>query len=67
MRRAAVGPFSFGIYFRGQSGRGGEILANGKTAQLLENHPARQPEDLRCQSLSLEEIFVAAGTLAKAR
>jgi hypothetical protein len=27
----------------------------------------KSPEELRCDSLSLEEIFVAAGTLAKAR
>ena len=50
-----------------QSGRELEILADGNSAQLMEKLRARQPEELRCQSLSLEEIFVAAGTLAKAR
>ncbi len=49
------------------SGRELEILADGNSKQLLERLQARQPEELRCQSLSLEEIFVAAGTLVKAR
>ena len=49
------------------SGREFEILADGNSKQLLERLQARQPEELRCQSLSLEEIFVAAGTLVKAR
>ena len=50
-----------------QSGREVEILADGNSKQLLEKLRARQPQELHCQSLSLEEIFVAAGTLAKAR
>jgi ABC-2 type transport system ATP-binding protein len=50
-----------------QSGREFEILADGNSAPLLEKLRARQPEDLRCDSLTLEEIFVAAGTLAKAK
>jgi len=50
-----------------QSGRELEILADGNTQQLLEKLRARQPEELRCDSLTLEEIFVAAGTLAKAK
>jgi len=50
-----------------QSGREMEILADGNSKLLLERLRARQPEELHCQSLSLEEIFVAAGTLAKAR
>jgi ABC-2 type transport system ATP-binding protein len=49
-----------------ESGRELEILANGNSAQLLEQLRARQPDELRCDSLTLEEIFVAAGTLAKA-
>jgi len=49
------------------SGRESEILADGNSQQLLEQLRARQPEELRCDSLTLEEIFVAAGTLAKAR
>ncbi|HWH69991.1 MAG TPA: ABC transporter ATP-binding protein [Candidatus Sulfotelmatobacter sp.] len=50
-----------------QSGRELEILANGNSRQLVEQLRTRQPEELRCDSLSLEEIFVAAGTLTKAR
>jgi ABC-2 type transport system ATP-binding protein len=49
-----------------QSGRDLEILADGNSEQLLERLRARQPEELRCDSLTLEEIFVTAGTLAKA-
>ena len=50
-----------------QSGRELEILANGNSEQLLEKLRARQPEELRCDSLTLEEIFVASGTLAKTK
>jgi ABC-2 type transport system ATP-binding protein len=50
-----------------QSGRELEILADGNGKQLIEQLRSRHPEDLRCDSLTLEEIFVAAGTLAKAR
>ena len=50
-----------------QSGRELEILADGNSPQLIEKLRARHPEDLRCESLTLEEIFIAAGTLAKAR
>ncbi|MGA2863255.1 MAG: ABC transporter ATP-binding protein [Verrucomicrobiota bacterium] len=49
-----------------QSGRELEILANGNSAALLEKLRARQPEELRCDSMTLEEIFVTAGTQAKA-
>src|SRR5213594_3545521 len=49
-----------------QSGRELEILADGNTPELLERLRSRQPEELRCDSLTLEEIFVAAGTLVKA-
>src|SRR6266850_5381259 len=45
-----------------QSGRELEILANGNREQLLAELRSRNPEDLRCDSLTLEEIFVAAGT-----
>jgi ABC-2 type transport system ATP-binding protein len=48
-----------------ESGRELEILANGNSEQLLDRLRARQPEELRCDSLTLEEIFIAAGTLAK--
>lgn len=50
-----------------QSGRDLEILTNGNSEQLLEQLRARHPEELHCDSLTLEEIFVTAGTLAKAR
>ena len=49
-----------------QSGRDLEILANGNSDQLLEKLRAGSPEDLRCESLSLEEIFVASDVLKKA-
>jgi ABC-2 type transport system ATP-binding protein len=45
------------------SGREVEILANGNGEQLLEKLRALQPEELNCESLSLEEIFVASKTL----
>jgi ABC-2 type transport system ATP-binding protein len=50
-----------------QAGRDLEILADGNSKQLIEKLRARHPDELRCDSLTLEEIFVAAGTLAKAR
>lgn len=48
-----------------QSGRELEILTNGESERLLAVIGAAHPEEVRCESLSLEEIFVAAGTLAK--
>ncbi|HEY9510678.1 MAG TPA: ABC transporter ATP-binding protein [Verrucomicrobiae bacterium] len=47
-----------------QSGREAEILANGNSDQVLEKLRLLKPEELRCESLSLEEIFVASKTLA---
>lgn len=47
-----------------QTGREAEILANGNSAALVEELQLRQPEDLRCDTLSLEEIFVASRMLA---
>ncbi len=47
-----------------QSGRDLEILANGNSEQLLERLRAADPEDLRSESLSLEELFVASKALA---
>jgi ABC-type multidrug transport system ATPase subunit len=47
-----------------QSGRDMEILANGNRDRLMANLKAFKPDNLRCDSLSLEEIFVAAGNLA---
>ncbi|HEX7569167.1 MAG TPA: hypothetical protein VF492_01550, partial [Verrucomicrobiae bacterium] len=48
-----------------QNGREVQILADGNSEQLLEKLRAHQPEELRCESLSLEEIFVASGNLKK--
>lgn len=42
-----------------QTGREVEILANGRSERLLEQLRALHPEDLRCEALTLEEIFVA--------
>jgi ABC-2 type transport system ATP-binding protein len=50
-----------------RSGREFEILANGNREEVLAELRARQPEELRCDSLTLEEIFVAAGTVAKGK
>ena len=47
-----------------QSGRDMEILADGTRARLRGKLRACHPDELRCDSLNLEEIFVAAGTLA---
>ncbi len=46
-----------------QSGRDIEILANGNSEQLLERLRAARPEELRSESLSLEELFVASKAL----
>jgi ABC-2 type transport system ATP-binding protein len=48
-----------------QSGREVEILADGSSEQLLEQLRALHPEEVHCESLSLEEIFVASGILKK--
>jgi ABC-2 type transport system ATP-binding protein len=50
-----------------QSGRELEILANGNSEPLLAELKAHSPEELRCEALSLEEIFVASGILKKAQ
>ncbi|MGO8928996.1 MAG: ABC transporter ATP-binding protein [Limisphaerales bacterium] len=47
-----------------QSGRDFEILADGNSEQLLERLRAADPEELRSESLSLEELFVASKALA---
>jgi ABC-2 type transport system ATP-binding protein len=49
------------------SGREVEIIANGNSEQLLEKLRMLQPEELRCESLSLEEIFVASDILKKVK
>jgi ABC-2 type transport system ATP-binding protein len=50
-----------------QSGRELEILANGNSGQILEKLRSFSPEELKCESLSLEEIFVASDILKKAK
>jgi len=47
-----------------QTGREVEILANGNSEELIARLQSLKPEDLRSESLSLEEIFVASKTLA---
>ena len=49
------------------SGREMEILADGNSEQLLEKLKAHSPEELKCEALSLEEIFVASDILKKAK
>lgn len=47
-----------------QNGREIEILANGNSEALLaELKSKHRPEELRCEALSLEEIFISAKTL----
>ena len=47
-----------------QTGREVEILANGNSETLIaELKSKHRPEELRCEALSLEEIFVSAKTL----
>ncbi len=48
-----------------QSGREVEMLANGNSEQLLVELKARSPEELKIESLTLEEIFVASDVLKK--
>jgi ABC-2 type transport system ATP-binding protein len=48
-----------------QNGREAEILVNGDSDELMAELQLRHPEDLRCEALSLEEIFVASKTLTK--
>jgi len=47
------------------SGRELEILADGNSGQLLAELKAHGPEELRCEALSLEEIFVASDVLKR--
>jgi ABC-2 type transport system ATP-binding protein len=48
-----------------QSGRELEVLADGSSESLLQKLRALQPEELQCESLSLEEIFVASKNLSQ--
>ena len=49
-----------------QSGCDVEVLVDGNGASMMDRLRARRPVDLRSQALTLEEIFVAAGTLGRA-
>ncbi len=46
-----------------QNGREVEIVANGSSEALLAKLKAHSPEEVKTESLTLEEIFVAANTL----
>ena len=46
-----------------QSGRELEVLANGSRERLLSVIAGAGPEEVRCEALSLEEIFVESKTL----
>jgi ABC-2 type transport system ATP-binding protein len=48
------------------TGRDIEVLANGNSDAVLQKLKSLSPEDLTCESLSLEEIFVASKTLSHA-
>jgi ABC-2 type transport system ATP-binding protein len=49
-----------------RDGRQIELLCNGATGALLEILRAHHAEEVRCEALSLEEIFVASKTLSPA-
>jgi ABC-2 type transport system ATP-binding protein len=48
------------------TGRDIEVLANGNSDAVLQKLKTLSPEELTCESLSLEEIFVASKTLSHA-
>jgi ABC-2 type transport system ATP-binding protein len=48
------------------TGRDVEVLANGNSDQVIAALKSNSPEDLTCESLTLEEIFVASKTLSRA-
>lgn len=48
------------------NGREVELLANGNSEQLLAELKSHSPEELKTESLSLEEIFVVADNLKQA-
>ena len=55
-----------GVLNARQDGREVELLANGHSEAIMEKLRLLKPEELRCESLSLEEIFIASKTLKKA-
>lgn len=50
-----------------RSGREVEFIANGNWNELLERVRALGPEELRWDALTLEEIFVTSGNLARSK
>jgi ABC-2 type transport system ATP-binding protein len=48
-----------------RNGRELELIGNGNTRELVEILRAGQPEELKCEALSMEEIFVASKFLAQ--
>ena len=46
-----------------RNGREAEILADGNSDELIETLRAHHPEELKCEPLSLEEIFLVSRTL----
>ena len=50
-----------------QNGRTAEILANGNSEKLMAELQTMKSEDLRCESLSLEEIFIASKALEQTK
>jgi ABC-2 type transport system ATP-binding protein len=50
-----------------RNGREVEILANGNSEQLIAELKTHQPEELKVEALSLEEIFVASDILKKSK
>lgn len=48
------------------NGRDVEVLANGNSDQLLHLLKSYSPEDVSCEALTLEEIFVSSKTLSHA-
>ncbi len=55
-----------GVLSMKQTGREVEILANGNSDEVLARLKTAAPEELRCEALSLEEIFVASNLIKKA-
>ena len=47
-----------------QAGRDVEVVADGNSEQILDRLRAFEPDELRSESLSLEELFVASQTMA---
>lgn len=47
-----------------QAGRDVEVVADGNSEQILDRLRAMEPDELRSESLSLEELFVASQAMA---